>query len=93
MIKYQPWIVCAACRAPDGFIAAGPRHFDNIMHRQIAAYADITVDVSYWEQGFIDQRGKFYDRKRAMHIVLDNKQPFNLERNGNASILFSEGLY
>jgi hypothetical protein len=47
-----------------------------------------------WEQGFIDQFGRFYNRKEAMKAVLENGQPFSLKRNGGSGEeLFSEGLY
>ena len=91
MPKRKPWIVCAACKTGD-FIAAGPRHFDDTMHKQIdAAFDDIPTD---WEQGFIDQYGEFYTREEAAKIVKENNQPFDAERNGPSdAVLYSEGLY
>jgi len=96
MTERQPWIVCAACRAPDGFIAVGPRHFDDTMCRQIEVWhsANSVPNTPPWEQGFVDQFGRFYGREQAMQIVKDNKQPFDAERNGGSvELLFSEGLY
>lgn len=98
MNERKPRIVCAACRAPDGFIAAAPRHFDATMHKQIEAWVIATrtgvVDASAWEQGFIDQFGRFYTREAALRIVKANGQPFDAERNGGSvGPLFSEGLY
>lgn len=92
-----PHIVCAACRLGD-FIAIGPRHFDPTMHKQTEAfYATPSAperDYSAWEQGFIDQHGKFWSRTQAMQIVKDNGQPFNIKRNGEQDQeLYSEGLY
>ena len=89
-----PWIVCAANRLGD-LIVPGPRHFDSTMHRIIERVVDpVNHDGSRWEQGFIDQWGRFWSREQAMQIVKDNKQPFDLERNGgNDRQLYSEGLY
>lgn len=56
--KRQPVIVCAACRHCD-LIICGARHFDKVMHTQIK-FLNIKVNAYGWEQGFIDQFGKFY---------------------------------
>lgn len=89
-------IVCAACKHGD-FIAAGPRHFDETMHPQIMAYYKANgIDHNAhgeFEQGFIDQWGRFYDREAAMAIVEQNGQPFDVKRNSGNKFLFSEGLY
>ena len=95
--KRKPWIVCAACKLGD-FVAAGPRHFDDTMRRQVEAYiAANGLSNDIWgdfDQGFVDQYGDFYSREEAVRIVLENKQPFDIERNGGGSKwLFSEGLY
>ena len=90
----KPWIVCAANKCRDHVIL-GARHWDNIMHQQQLAkqHAD-TGQHWIWEQGFIDQWGRFYNRKDAMKAVLASGQPFNAERNsGNGEDLYSEGLY
>ena len=92
----KPWMVCAACRW-DGAVEntpmlLGPRHWDKAMHNQ-ADQADI-VNRLEWEQGFIDQWGRFYTREEAMKCVKASGQPFNNERNGgHETELFSEGLY
>lgn len=93
----KPWIVCAAIRHYD-IIIAGARHFDPIMHLQINyvnnSITTAIVKPSQWEQGFIDQWGKFYNRQEAMQVVKESGQPFNAERNGgNGNDLYSEGLY
>lgn len=93
----KPWIVCAANKnRANGYIVCGARHWDNVMQKQIAVFYDTTVKSrgKDWEQGFIDQWGRFYNRKDAMKAVKESGQPFNAERNsGNGDILFSEGLY
>lgn len=96
-MENQPVIVCAAIRDSENFIITGARHFDMIMHNQLAMYnAFNNAPNKKWEQGFIDQFGKFHNRKEAMQIVKNGKQRFmfDAERNGNpADELFSEGLY
>lgn len=90
----KPWIVCAAIRR-NFHIITGARHWDSIMHNQADAYNAISDAPSkMWEQGFIDQWGKFYNRKEAMKIVKQSGQPFDEKRNsGNGEDLYSEGLY
>lgn len=86
-----PHIVCAACRWHN-FIICGPRHWDGVMRHQLVA---LGFEHGHdWDQGFVDQFGRFWSREQAMQIVKDNKQPFDLERNGgNDAVLYSEGLY
>jgi len=86
----KAWIVCAACRTDD-FMLTGPRHFDEIMRNQIRAMG---IGLADWEQGFVDQWGRFYNRTEAMNIVMESGQPIDLERNGpDPTRLYSEGLY
>jgi hypothetical protein len=95
MKQRKPWIVCAAIRH-DEYLITGPRHFDGIMWRQLAAVlnAEKYLTAPEWEQGFIDQFGTFYNRKDAMLIVKKSGQPFDSERNGAYdAVLYSEGLY
>lgn len=90
----KPWIVCAAIKN-ENVIVCGARHFDKIMHMQIEILHCTGWDIpKKWEQGFIDQWGKFYNRVEAMQIVKESGQPFNVERNsGSGDELYSEGLY
>lgn len=102
-----PHIVCAAIlyKPSEGLdeptVIAGARHFDAVMRRPERLFRGHQsligapkVKVSDWEQGFIDQHGRFYDRREAMQIVLKNGQPFDAKRNGgNGEELYSEGLY
>lgn len=95
----KPWIVCAANRFVCGSettIVPGPRHFDETMYALIEAlYPHGNMPPgSAWEQGFIDQFGRFYTREEAMKVVKENGQPFNADRQGGQDeILYSEGLY
>lgn len=87
----KPWMVCAACRHR-GYIITGARHFDTVMRKQVDNYNGLT-SYSNWEQGFIDQWGRFYNRVDAMKAVKESGQPFNAERNGgNGEELYSEGF-
>ncbi|MBL4766302.1 MAG: hypothetical protein JKY94_01015 [Rhodobacteraceae bacterium] len=93
----KPWMVCAACRSPDGFIAMGSRHWSDGMWVSVKLWQKASsdpLDCSQWDQGFIDQWDRFYTREEAMQAVKASGQPFNAERNGgNGHDLYSEGLY
>lgn len=97
MNEIRPWIVCAANRnRANKYIVLGVRHWDNIMWKQISIFCDTTSKGTSqdWEQGFIDQFGKFHNRQDAMKIVKMSGQSFNAERNNGAGEdLYSEGLY
>ena len=85
----KPWMVCAAIRA-EGKIICGARHFDGVMHGVIQL---LDEPHGKFEQGFIDQWGRFYNRTEAMKAVKESGQPFNANRNSGEKLLFSEGLY
>jgi len=85
----RPWIVCAAIRYEGGLVVPSARHFDRlatIIHRKICGDKKVPHD-----QGFIDQWGRFYNRKDALQVALQNKQCY---RNPDAVFeLYSEDLY
>lgn len=90
-------IVCAACKYGDVLIC-GARHYDMVMHSQLMAFDEASevrsMNRGEVVQGFIDNQGKFYNRKDAMKLVIKSGQPFNAERNsGSGEDLYSEGLY
>jgi hypothetical protein len=89
MALSEPRIVCAACRDATGQIVAAPRHFDQTMHAQIKAMMNYTAP---WEQGFIDQHGKFYDRQQAYVIAQNNGQIVRVIDHAIGT-LYSENLY
>ncbi len=100
MNQTPPYIVCAAMRQ-DGFVVTGARHFDVIMRATILA---LNKSTKGWEQGFIDQFGKFYTRKEAWKVADKNGQirrgtgfeSFSNPRKagiGDDGVLFSENLY
>jgi hypothetical protein len=89
-MKSPECIVCAAILLDDGVILCGARHWDSVMRKQMKAMGN---DRYVGEQGFINQFGEFRTREQALVIVKSNGQPFNAERNGSETELFSEGLY
>lgn len=94
--KPRPRIVSAAnIHRELRFIIAGPRHWDNIMHGQLAMInaGKRIYRSTEFDQGFIDQFGDYYSRTDALEVVKKSGQPFNEERNGSDTKLFSEGLY
>lgn len=84
-------IVCAACRVGDT-ILAGARHGDVVMISQADA-AGIERLQSGEDQGFIDQFGRYWNRREAWLICGIEGQSVDVERNGGEGLLYSEGLY
>jgi len=97
----MPIIVSAACRY-EGILIPGPRHWDKTMLRLYGLIKtsegmknyNSPPDPKDFEQGFIDQFGRFFDREEAMIIAKESGQMLDLDRNGpDETILYSEGLY
>jgi hypothetical protein len=87
----QPRIVCAAIVNDEGIIIPSPRHFDRTCHALLEE-ADLSGRNCNWVQGFIDQHGKFHNRKEALIIAKTNNQitrPSEYETDE----LYSENLY
>lgn len=89
-------IVCAACKYEESVIFAGVRHFDVIMHNQIA----MAFDEKYWaaaatdmEQGFLTNKYRFVTREEAWIIAEREGQILRDCGNPNSKQLFSENLY
>lgn len=80
-------IVCAAVRNKAGFIICSPRHFDEIMRKQVELF-----ETCHWEQGFVDQKGNFVTRKEA-HVIAQEQDQIIRRCGGDSDILFSENLY
>ncbi len=89
--KPQSIIVCAACKF-DTVILCGARHWDTVMREQFKVITS-ALHACRFEQGFIDQFGNFHNREAALQIVLASGQPYNRNRNGSDTELFSEGMY
>jgi hypothetical protein len=89
--KPPQWVVCAALRKGE-VIICGARHFDSIMRSTIRVLSN---DYRGYEQGFIDQTGKFLTRVEAWKVAEANGQI--RRRCGNdtsdGGTLFSENLY
>ena len=81
-------IVCAAIRNGLGHIICGPRHFDEIMRAQVVG----RTDWKQAEQGFVDQRGHFLNRKQALAVAEEAGQIVR-RCGGDETELFSENLY
>lgn len=90
-------VVCAACRYGD-LIVCSARHHDPVMNRQIMALKEADeIDIQNrgdYEQGFIDQWGKFMNREEALAVATAAGQ-INVRRPKTfpETELFSEDLY
>ena len=96
----KQYVVCAANKNEvTGLIICGARHWDDLMCSQAdaAEQSPITYNnTDPWEQGFVDQFGKFLTREEAAKIVRENKQPLHGElayQVNTVDYLFSEHLY
>lgn len=82
-------IVCAACRHREtGTIFCGARHFDNLIRSQIRVAG---FKFTGYDQGFIDQFGRFYNRKESWKIAELSGQIKRI--TGSKGELYSEDLY
>ena len=90
----QSRIVCAANKSDvDGFLIISARHFDKRMHEQINVSGRKPSEFFY-NQGFIDQFGTWWDREDALRIATEAGQ-INKHRKKTfpEDQLFSEDLY
>ena len=87
-------VVCAANRHEDTLVL-GARHFDSTMHSIIARLdKQFLPDFpSTWEQGFIDQHGRFMTRREALYVAIAAGQIVGRVKHGPQDVLFSEDLY
>ena len=85
-------IVCAAIRLEDGLVIAGMRHYDTIM-RAVCTKLLLEYGQAIWaaEQGFIDNQGRFLNRKTAYVVAMEAGQIPECALTGQD--LFSEDLY
>lgn len=88
--KITARIVCAAIKNALGSVICAPRHFDGVMHAQIAMHAQDGWKQA--EQGFVDQRGRFLTREEAFLIANAAKQIVR-RVGGDDRCLYSENLY
>lgn len=83
-------IVCAANRhkfVGDIDIILGIRHWDELMRQQVS-----DSDYSNYEQGFIDNKGKFLTREEAF-VVAEREGQIIRCVGGDEGVLYSENLY
>lgn len=91
-------IVTAACRYTfdDGsqLVFVGVRHYCPVMVAQIKAANLLREDVREMEQGFIDNKGVFLDRKEALAVAIAANQ-VNTRRTKTfpENELFSEDIH
>ena len=71
MSEHTLRIVCSAIRAEDGSLLIGIRHYSGDMYSQIYARkdGDKFCHRSGDDQGFVDQRGKYYTRMQAWNVA------------------------
>ncbi len=81
-------IVCAALKYDSGELIVGPRHFCRVMRKQL----ERCENNGNPEEGFIDQRGNFLDRKEAW-AVADEAGQIIRRCGGDENKLYSENLY
>lgn len=86
----QRRIVCAACINDEGIMVIAPRHWDKTMHQ---LNEHVGIDPHTAEQGFIDQRGVFLNRKHAFEVAEAAGQIRCKTGNIDSKELFSEDLY
>lgn len=91
-------IVCAAIRAADGDVLLGIRHYSIDMHEQIMQRLDGAKFKHRLgdDQGFVDQHGKYLNRRGAFNVAQAARQITDLLACCNTldgTELYSEGLY
>lgn len=97
----QQRIVCAAIECTEGLniqIILGVRHFDTHMYLTINTIVDARVGFPYIGnsnsiQGFIDNTGKFLDRKEAFKVAEAAGQIIKKTGLEDSKELYSEDLY
>lgn len=84
-------VVCAAIRSVlTGDIICGFRHHDGLMRAQLIRFCGRGV-LGQIEQGFVDQKGVFLNRKEAWDIAEAAGQIRH--KDFDNGILYSENLY
>ena len=83
-------IVCAANRHKQTKqVILGIRHWDGYIRVQCLDY---DYDYSYYEQGFIDNKGNFLTREEAW-VVAEREGQIIRRVGGDKGVLYSENLY
>lgn len=88
--EWKQLIVCAAIKNKrTGVIICGVRHFDLLMHAQIEAQ-NAQGDYIDADQGFVDNRGKFLNRKDSFVVAAKQNQ---FKENDDAPCVIGTNLY
>lgn len=94
-VRGEPRIICAAVQFKNGLIIPSARHLDPTMHTVMKhLHPDPTTRRKKYSeciQGFIDQFGKFYNRKEAR--IIAEKMEQLVPGCSSGSDLYSEDLY
>lgn len=89
-------VVCAAIKfTTEGrdFLVCSARHYDQTMVEQIKTIGIVAFNAKMkYEQGFIDQYGKFMTREEAYKVAKEANQ-IKYKCGGDENQLFSENLY
>ena len=86
-------VVCAACKCRvTGTLILGARHYDVLMRKQIDLLAVTSPETFSFEEGFIDQFGKFLTREEA-HAIATKQNQIIRRCGGDDCRLYSENLY
>jgi len=88
-------IVCSAIRQTyktEVIIVVGRRHWDATMHATLDRLNAHLSPPSFWDQGFIDQKGVFLNREEAW-IVAEAAGQIIRRVGGDGIELYSENLY
>lgn len=83
-------VVCAACISGNGVIVVSPRHGDTLCRAGFAQIGERPL-TGPGQQGFIDQWGRFMDRKEAWRVAEAAGQI--LYEVSSPGTLYSENLY
>ena len=91
-------IACAANRSKglgkNSYIVLGVRHFDDHMRKLIKEkWGEECLKNKYFEQGFVDNKGEFLNRKQAFKIAKKAGQIIKKTGGEDSKELFSEDLY
>lgn len=92
MSEKEQRIVCAALCNERRQIICGVRHYDQIMAEQISISSRAGLSWYAAEQGFVDQRGNFFNRQDAWKIAVAAGQ-IKYPTTQDNDKLFSEHLY
>lgn len=97
MKRGDPILVCSAIKIQTNkadLLLLSARHWDNQMRQQFtqSLHSGYEVYRQTEVQGFIDQFGKFYNRKDAYRLAQHNNQ-IRFELDYETDELYSEMLY